>query len=508
MEALSKKEYLSLKMPTEEIPVSDQKRIELALNTLGYDRVTFPLKVLRKLYPLCRNAGFDITVTLVHREFDWVVTDVEAGDRTSHHYGLAVDYGSTTILMQLVDLHSGAVIAEEKTVNGQVAYGTDILTRITYALEDPGHIADLQQATTHTLRQLMDQLTDASGIDAGSLPVMVLSGNTTMIHFLLGLDAWTVFASPYAPVSTDPGFLWGRELDMDFEGLVYMIPSASNYVGGDIVSGLLTLDLHRQEDIGMFFDIGTNGELVIGNKDWLMAGAGAAGPALEGYISKFGMRAAPGAVDSVRITGNALSFTTIGQQKPVGICGSGIIDLLAQMRLEGWINIAGTLEPGASRRIQYLPVEKEYVCVYATAEESATGQPLYFSQTDIHQYLDTKAAAFTMVDCLLESAGIGTDDLSHVYLSGAFPAHSNLESAITIGIFPDLPRQRYTVLRNSSLDGARTLLLDYTRLAEAKTVAENIYCVQFASFPDFLVRMQAAKFIPHTDTSRFPSVPM
>ena len=506
MDSFSQKVYLRLKMPTEDAAVSDQKRIELALNTLGYAQVTFPLKVLRKLYPLCRNAGFDITVTLVHREFDWVVTDVEAGDTTAHHYGLAVDYGSTTIVMQLVDMHSGAVIGEEKAVNGQVVYGTDILTRITYALAECNHPADLQQITTDTFRQLLEQLTDSTGIAAKQCPIMILSGNTTMIHFLLGLDAWTVFASPFAPVSTDPGFLWGSEVGMDFEGLVYIIPSASNYVGGDIFSGLLTLDIHKQEETAMFFDIGTNGELVIGNKDWMIAGAGAAGPALEGYISKFGMRAAPGAIDSVKIHGKELTFTAIEGQKPVGICGSGIIDLLAQMRLSGWIDMAGALDPAASNRIVFLPEEKEYAAVYATAEESATGMPLYFSQTDIHQYLDTKAAAYTMVDCLLETAGISANELAHVYLSGAFPAHSDLESAITIGIFPDLPREKYKLLKNSSLEGARTLLLDYTRLAEARELADNIYCVQFASIPDFLIRMQAAKFIPHTDMGRFPSV--
>jgi len=353
---------------------------------------------------------------------------------------------------------------------------------------------------------LLSQLTESTGIDASRCGVMIVSGNTTMIHFLLGLNAWPVFVSPFAPVSTDPGFLWGDELGMGFSGLLYIIPSASNYVGGDIVSGLLKLDIHKQDKISLFFDIGTNGELVVGNKDWMMAGAGAAGPALEGYISRFGMRAAPGAVDTVKINGRDLSFTTIENEKPVGICGSGIIDLLAQMRLNRWINIAGELEPTASDRIIYLPEEKEYAAVYATSEESGTGTPLYFSQTDIHQYLDTKAAAYTMVDCLLEMAGVSVDDLSHCYLSGAFPAHSDLESAITIGIFPDLPREKYEVLRNSSLDGARTLLLDYSRLAEAKELAENIYCVQFASVPDFLVRMQAAKFIPHTDMKRFPSI--
>lgn len=504
MERFSKKEYLSLKMPTEEVPVSDHRRIELALNVLGYEQVTFPLQVLRKLYPLCRNADFDITVTLVHREFDWIVTNVEAGDTTKHHYGLAVDYGSTMIVIQLVDMNSGAVIGEERAVNNQVNYGTDILTRITYTQEDSNHADDLQKATADTFNQLLEQLTHSTGINASQCPVMTVSGNTTMIHFLLGLDAWTVFASPFAPVTAAPGFFWGRELGIDFQGLLYIIPAASNYVGGDIVSGLLALDIHKKEETNLFFDIGTNGELVIGNKDWMIAGAGAAGPALEGYISKFGMRAAPGAIDSVKIQGKELTFSTIENQKPIGICGSGIIDLLAQMRLNGWVDMAGTLEPAASPRIIYLPEEKEYVAVYAT--ESAIGTPLYFSQTDIHQYLDTKAAAYTMVDCILETAGVTTADIAHLYLSGAFPAHSDLESAITIGIFPDLPREKYRLLKNSSLEGAKILLLDHTRLTEAKSLSENIYCVQFASIPDFLIRMQAAKFIPHTDLNRYPTI--
>lgn len=506
MERFSEKVFLSLKMPSEEAPISDQVRIRLALQTLGYENVAIPLSVLRRLYPMCREAGFDITVTLVHRQMDWVVTDVEPGDQRQRHYGLAVDYGSTTIVMQLVDLSSGAVVGEEKAVNGQTAYGTDILTRITYSMEDPHHADDLQRATVETFENLLARLTESTGVEAARCPIMILSGNTTMIHFLLKLNAWTVFASPYAPVSSDPGFLWGHELDLDFDGLVYIIPAASNYIGGDIVSGLLKLDIHRKEETSLFFDIGTNGELVIGNRNWMLAGAGAAGPALEGYISRFGMRAGDGAIDSVQIHDGELSFTTIANLKPVGICGSGIIDLLAQMRLAGWINIAGELEPRASSRIVYLQEEGEYAAVYALAEESASGQPLYFSQTDIMQYLDTKAAAYTMVESLMETAGVTTEELEKCYLSGAFPAHSDLESAITIGIFPDLPREKYRVLSNTSLEGARILLLDRSRLEEVRDLAENIYCVQFASIPDFLVRMQAAKFIPHTDMNRYPSI--
>lgn len=506
MKSFSQKIYFTYPAPTEQEPASDQGQLLEALRSQGFDPVTIPLQVLQKLYPLCREAEQGITATLVYHGADWILTDVEPGDTRQSHYGLAVDYGSTTIIMELVDLNSGAVLGYARESSGQIAYGTDILTRITFTMEDPQNMDLLQQATVETFHRLFDSLQEDTGIDPRTCAAMVISGNTTMIHFLLKLNAWTVFASPFAPVTKNPGWFWGRELNMDFPGLIYIIPAASNYVGGDIVSGLLRVDLCRQPEPSLFFDIGTNGELVIGNDEWLLAGAGAAGPALEGYISRYGMQARPGAIDTVTITGEALGYTTIGNEKPLGICGSGIIDLLAQMRLAGWVNIAGHLNPQASPRIRWLPEEQQYAAVYATEVESGTGQPLFFTQTDINQYLETKAAAYTMVECLLDAVGFTPEDLSRCYLSGAFSAHSNLESAITIGMFPDLPRERYCAITNTSLEGAGLLLRDYTLVEEANRLAEHAYCFQFASVPDFLVRMQAAKFIPHTDMSRFPTI--
>ena len=506
MNAFSQKLFLRFPAPTEEEPTSDRQQLLEALSRQGFSPVTLPLPILQKLYPLCRTAENGVTVTRVYLGADWVVTALEAGDTRLHHYGLAVDYGSTTIVMELVDLNSGAVLAREREMSGQIAYGTDILSRITFTMEDPSHMDLLQQATVQTFHRLFDALQEASGIDPRRCSVMIVSGNTTMIHFLLKLNAWTVFASPFAPVTKAPGWLWGKELGMDFDGLLYVIPAASNYVGGDIVSGLLKLDLCRRPEPSLFFDIGTNGELVIGNNEWLLAGAGAAGPALEGYISRYGMSARPGAIDTVSIQGERLTFTTIDGAAAVGICGSGIIDLLAQMRLAGWINIAGHLAPEASPRIRYLQDEGQYAAVYATETESATGKPLFFTQTDIEKYLETKAAAYTMVECLLDTVGFTPADLSHCYLSGAFSAHSDLESAITIGMFPDLPRERYSAITNTSLEGARLMLLDHHLVDEAIRLAEHAYCFQFASVPDFLVRMQAAKFIPQTDLTRFPTI--
>lgn len=506
MNQFSEKVYLELIPPTEDDPRSLGRRFLDALDAVGYPSVNIGLKALRGLERACIAGNYKVTAELILFDGQTVVYAAEPGDTRSLRFGLAIDYGSTTIVMQLVDLNSEEIIAQASAPNGQIAYGTDILSRITYVMEEEGRAADLSRATLETFNSLLEEISYMSGVNAHALPVMILSGNTAMIHFLLELNAWTVFASPYAPITTDPGWFWGNELGMDFSGAVYIIPAASNYVGGDIVSGLLTMDFYKQDGLGVFFDIGTNGELVMGNKHWLLAGAGAAGPALEGYISRYGIRAKPGAIDKVSISDGKLRYTTIGNAKPIGICGSGIIDLIAQMRLNGWINIAGELNPDTSDSIVYLDDEKQYAAVYASAAESESGEMLYFSQTDIKQYLETKAAAHTMVDCLLEAAGCEEADIDRFHLSGAFSAHSDLESAIAVGIFPDLPREKFSLIPNASLDGARMLLLDSSRMKDVKRLSQEMHCVQFASIPDFLIRMYASLFIPHTDMNRYPSI--
>lgn len=506
MKSFSEKIHLNIDPPTEENASGDRERILQALESLGYGSVRILLPALRQIYPLCRHCEWDFTVTLIHEGERNLITCIEPGDTTGQHYGLAVDYGSTTIVMQLINVNTGEICSEAKAMNGQIKFGDDILTRIIHGKDNPAGLAELTQATLETFSGLIHELTEKTGIPASKCPMMIISGNTTMIHFLLGLDPWTVFSSPYEPVALDPGYFSGSELGLDFSGMVYIVPAIANYLGGDITSGLLTTDFYKKDGLSVFFDIGTNGEMVMGNQDFLIAGAGAAGPALEGGISKYGMRATDGAIDSVQISGPLLTYTTINDKKPVGICGSGIIDLIAQMRLNGWINVSGILDPDASDRIIFLPQEEEYVAVYATGKESATGEDLYFSQTDITQYLDTKAAAHTMVDCLLESAGVSADDLTGFYTAGAFGTYANLESAITVGIFPDLPRDRFHCLQNSSLAGARQLLLNRDRMEDILYFQQTVYCVQFASMPDFLIKMQASKFIPHTDMNLYPTV--
>jgi len=347
-------------------------------------------------------------------------------------------------------------------------------------------------------------LKEKTGVDLKDICIMVVSGNTTMIHFLLGIDPWPIFEYPFAPIFNHTGFLDAQDLGIPIGGAVFCMPSVANYLGGDTVSGLLVSGLQEKEELGLFIDIGTNGEMVLGNSEFLFGGAGAAGPALEVGISKNGMKATDGAVDSVAIKENQLKITTIGDSKPKGICGSGIVDLLAQMLLNGWIDFSGRFNPSMSERI--VKREEHYGILYASKVESANGQELIFSETDIRQFIETKAAASTMVTYLLERMGVEASQVQRVYVSGAFGTYINLESAITIGLYPDLPRERFVFLGNSSLNGAYALLINEDKLKEVKMIQRRIEYLEFGAATDFLTKMFAARFLPHTDFDAYPTV--
>jgi len=282
--------------------------------THEYGTVRFSRGLLKKVYPLCRDANWEITLTLIENGTTWELIQLEAGDQRERHFGIAVDLGSTSVAMKLVDLNAGKVLGEESSLNDQIQYGDDILSRIFYAKNKPEHLSAVQQATVSTFNALLKRLEIATGINAQESFIMVVSGNTTMIHFLLGIDPWPIFEYPFAPVFNHTGYLEAQELGINTGGYLYCMPSVANYLGGDTVSGLLVAGLHEKEELGLFIDIGTNGEMVLGNRHFLVAGAGAAGPALEGGISKNGMKATAGAVRKRRFQGihpAAYATTTI-----------------------------------------------------------------------------------------------------------------------------------------------------------------------------------------------------
>ena len=529
MNGLSQKRYLELPLPTEDDPRSDQQRILDSLAAAGVEeRVHMPVHILRKLYPLLDNAKWKITVSLAWNGENWEMVEIEEGDTTAQHYGLAVDLGSTTVVARLLDCNSGEILKEVSCFNKQIQWGTDILSRIFYCKDNREKLEEVRRATVESICECMDKLdaslemqgtsseqksenngVSESGDDRGaknaakkartisqSALSMVIAGNTTMIHFLLGMDAFCVFYTPHAVHADRPGFLLARDLDIPLKGYVYCYPAKSNYLGGDIISGMIDTELYKKNEISVFFDIGTNGELVIGNKEFLLWGAGAAGPALEGGVVRTGMRADIGAVDEVKIRDGNIFVHVIGNSAPQGICGSGIIDLIAELFLEGWIDIRGKLSPEKSPLIQE---RDNQLCV-----EYAPG--LYFYQKDIDEFIRTKSAAHTMVEIMLRESGLELSQADRFYVAGAFGKHVSKESAITIGMYPDMDRDHIINAGNSSLEGAQKLLLNRSLLTDIDQILEEMVYIQFAEVEDFLELMVAAQALPHTDYKRYPTV--
>lgn len=488
---------MELTPPTEEDAASYQARILRALEERGM-KAHITLPVLRRLYPLCDRADWRITVSLAYDGAVWQVVEAEAGDTQAAHYGLAADLGSTSVVLQLIDCNTGAVLAQESAYNRQIAFGEDILNRIFYSKDQPEHLEELRRAAVDTILEVMERLSAGSGIDAQNCISMVLAGNTTMTHFLLGLDAFCVFSSPYSVRADQPGFFAGSSLGIPVKGYVLCCPGKANYLGGDIISGVIASGLYQREEISVFFDVGTNGELVVGNRHFLLCGAGAAGPALEGGVVKTGMRAAAGAVEHVDIRGGRICCTTIGGEPPRGICGSGIVDLLSELFLCGWVDLRGRLQPEASDQIAWHKSWEEYAVCYAPG--------LWFGQSDIREFLRTKAAAYTMMEYMLSQAGMSLDDVDRFYMAGAFGTHIRKESAVNIGMYPDVEPERIFTAGNTSLEGARRLLTDACLLDDLEEILGIMSYVQFGAVEDFVERMTAASALPHTDLERYPSV--
>lgn len=529
MNGLSRKIYLKLPLPTEDDPRSDQQRILDSLAVAGVEeRVHITVHILRKLYPLLDNAKWKITVSLAWNGENWEMVEIEEGDTTAQHYGLAVDLGSTTVVARLLDCNSGEILKEVSCFNKQIQWGTDILSRIFFCKDNREKLEEVRRATVESICECLDKLdaslemqgtpseqkTENNGVsescdDRGaknaaqkarsisrSALSMVIAGNTTMIHFLLGMDAFCVFYTPHAVHADCPGFQLARDLDIPLKGYVYCYPAKSNYLGGDIISGMIDTELYKKNEISVFFDIGTNGELVIGNKEFLLCGAGAAGPALEGGVVRTGMRADVGAVDEVKIRDGNIFVHVIGNSAPQGICGSGIIDLIAELFLEGWIDIRGKFSPEKSPLIQ---ARDNQLCV-----EYAPG--LYFYQKDIDEFIRTKSAAHTMVEIMLRESGLELSQADRFYVAGAFGKHVSKESAITIGMYPDMDRDHIINAGNSSLEGAQKLLLNRSLLTDIDQILEEMVYIQFAEVEDFLELMVAAQALPHTDYKRYPTV--
>jgi uncharacterized 2Fe-2S/4Fe-4S cluster protein (DUF4445 family) len=428
---------------------------------------------------------------------------------------VALDLGTTHLEASLIDLLSGKVLERGTLVNEQLEFGSDILTRIHFATDKngaTGNLELLQKKVVQCINELAGDLVKKRKIDTQDIVAICVSGNTTMVHFFLQLDPYHLCREPYIPVVNSPDPFPALDVGLNFHpgATVWVMPSVGSYFGGDLISGILASGLDRQKDTSMLIDVGTNAEVVVGNSEWLIACAGAAGPALEGGVARMGMRADIGAIEHCSIdpqTGD-LEYSTIGDGPAKGICGSGVIDLVAGLYLARIIDIRGKFrkdQPQAAGR--FVEQDDGLAYVVVAPEKGDRGQPVLLSQVDIDALLRSKAAMYSILATITNQVGVAFEDLHRIYVAGAFGKHISPRQAIVLGMLPDLELAVYQPLGNSSLAGAESILLDREARQRSREIVSKVTYVELNVNQEFMIRFSGSRFIPHTDHTLFPSVP-
>lgn len=482
--------------------------IKAIKKTLDSEEVSVDFPLVKHLPGRLRSYDYRVDAVLFWDKKRWHLIDILPPQDGKGTYGLAVDLGSSTVVVQLIDLSTQETKDETSFHNPQMEMGTDILTRIHFAAQEGG-LEKLQGILIERLNQEIERLVQRDGIEIDSLVGMSAAGNTTMTHLFLGLDPYWICREPYIPVINKPELIRSVELGLRINpgAPVLVFPDVGSYFGGDLIAGILASGMTHQSEISFLVDVGTNAEVVIGNSDWLMACAGAAGPALEGGVADMGMMAGPGVIDKVTIDLSTYEFKTrtIDNQRPVGICGSGLIDLVAQLFLAGMIDLRGKYVPGkCGDRLTAIDGINHLVIV--PPENSGTGQPLTLSQIDIDGLIRSKAAMYTILTTISNTVNIPMNEISRFYVAGTFGSYIDPISAITIGMIPDLPLETYVPLGNTSLKGAGMALRSEDARDEIFRIRDQITYLELNVNQEFMNLFSAAKFIPHTDSSLFPSV--
>ncbi|HOB18198.1 MAG TPA: ASKHA domain-containing protein [Candidatus Methanoculleus thermohydrogenotrophicum] len=471
------------------------------------NRVYAPLEVLRYLPQVLRRSGWHVTGTVALVPGGYRLLNVDEGDTTDRLYGAAVDLGTTTIVVYIRSLVDGQILATASNYNRQISCGEDILSRVNFARRSG--LPQLQQLAAESINEALKSASDAAGIDLEEIFEVVIAGNTVMTHLLLGIDPSYTIAEPYVPVvrrmlSTAAGRIG---IATHRNAGIYTFPAVSNFIGGDIIADILAAGMTDREEVSLLVDIGTNFEAVLGNRDWLLSCAGAAGPALEGGEVLFGMRANPGAIERVEIDADTLtpSYTTIGGVRPRGICGSGLIDLVAELiracviDRTGQINLQ--LDHPRIRRGRYYP---EFVVAWK--EETAIGKDIVITENDIRNLIMSKAAIHAACMTLLDAAGLTPRDIERVYFSGAFGNYLNKKNATIIGLIPEVPQDRIVNIGNGAIAGANIALLNRRQRKALDGIARRITYIELNAEPSFMDRYTSSCFLPHTDLMLFPRV--
>lgn len=499
---LVRKLPLSLSHPTLEDNVGDQERLfrEVRRRT-GAPVLQAGLKVLQGLPALLRSAHWRVTATLAQRGGTTEVLQVEPGDRSREAFGVAVDVGTSTVVAQLLHLPTGRTLDVEAKYNAQRAFGAEVTRRIA-AAERLG-VDKLQALVVADINDLVSLMVERQGVRLSDVLAVVCAGNTAMIHFLLGLPPGALRRHPYVAAALAPPPVRAAEVGIRINprGLLYVIPGIGGWVGGDVTAGLLASGLHRRKDLALFVDIGTNGEVVLGCRDWLIACSASAGPAFEGAGVTCGMRASPGAIHRVEFTPQGITYETIGGVSPQGLCGTGLIDTIAGLFRAGYVDRAGRLQPRSER-----VVEHNGDLAFLLVPKGLADRDILITQRDIANVLRAKAAIYAGISVLLREAGVTLQEVQELYIAGAFGSRLDPGHAVTLGLIPDFPLERVRFLGNTSLAGAKMCLLSQEAMEEAQRLAARVTYYDLASCPYYYEEFLAALFLPHTDLSRFPSV--
>ena len=506
------KKYLELPAPTAQDNLPDITRL-ISYLQLEHDehRLDVTLAMIRKLPQVIREDDFRVTATLVRPVRDVGKTriiNVQPGNTTDKSYAIAMDIGTTTIYGQVIDLISGAVLAEHGEFNGQISYGEDVISRIVYA-EKSGGLEKINEVVIKTINKILSKIVKRSGVDPENISTITLAGNTTMTQLMLAVDPRSIRRAPYVPAATlyppIKASDLGMELDDHVAALVY--PAVSSYVGGDIVAGVMGSGIYLSEALTLYLDVGTNAEIVIGNKDWLACAACSAGPAFEGGGLKFGMRAAKGAIEDFSIDPVTLEpmIITIGNVRPKGICGSGLIIMAAIMFEMGIINNLGKFDRDLDTpRIRQDNGVYEYVLAWQN--ETQIDRDITITEIDIENLIRAKGAIYSGCMTLLTEVGMGIGDIEHIILAGGFGSYVDLEKAMTIGLLPELDPEKVTFIGNGSLMGARMSSLTNRIRKDVVEVTKKMTNFELSDTNSYMDNYVAALFLPHTDMNQFPKL--
>ena len=500
---------LTMDAPTLDDTMPDNERLTWAIQgALGVETVEIPYPVMVKLAKVLRSCDFTVCVKGRLTENTFLCMDI-CDPADTLLAGCAIDIGTTTVTMVICDLETGKLLAKGSSGNGQIRYGADVINRIIESGR-PGGQKKLQDAIIQeTLSPIIGSLCNTAGISRDSILQLCIGANTTMNHLLLGVDAEPVRMEPYIPSFFAWNDLKAVDLKLPCNPLapVSIAPNIGSYVGGDITAGTLAAGFWDKDEMSLFIDLGTNGELVFGNRDFLMSCACSAGPAFEGGDISCGMRATDGAVEACSIDGETMEPTVsvIGDpgQKVVGICGSGIIDIISELFRTGIINARGLFSREGSRVRRDEHGMGRYVI--ADASESETGREVAINEVDIDNFIRAKGAIFSAIDTLLQSVDMPIEAIDTVYVAGGIGSGINMKNAVNIGMFPDIELKKFHYIGNSSLTGAYAMTVSKEANRKCQELAANMTYLELSTYPGYMDSFVAACFLPHTNASLFPS---